>query len=155
VRADERNDFSINTPDAIFESIGQITGALALVVVPLSAVGLIVGGVGVMNIMLMSVTERTKEIGVRRAVGARRRDIVWQFLVEAVTLTALGGLIGIAVGWVISTVVHLLIPSIPSSVPMWAVVTGLGVSVTVGLVFGLWPAVKAARLDPIDALRYE
>jgi putative ABC transport system permease protein len=108
-----------------------------------------------MNIMLMSVTERTKEIGVRRAVGARRKDIIWQFLVEAVTLTALGGLIGIAVGWVISTVVHLLLPSIPSSVPAWAVVTGLAVSVGVGLVFGLWPAVKAARLDPIDALRYE
>jgi putative ABC transport system permease protein len=155
VRVGERSDFSINTPDAIFESIGQITGVLALVVVPLSAVGLIVGGVGVMNIMLMSVTERTKEIGVRRAVGARRKDIVWQFLVEAVTLTALGGLIGIAVGWLISTAVHLLLPSIPSSVPLWAIVTGMGVSVGVGLLFGLWPAVKAARLDPIDALRYE
>jgi putative ABC transport system permease protein len=155
VRVGERNDFSINTPDAIFESIGQITGVLALVVVPLSAVGLIVGGVGVMNIMLMSVTERTKEIGVRRAVGARRKDIIWQFLVEAVTLTALGGLLGIVVGWLISTVVHLAVPSIPSSVPTWAVVTGMAVSIGVGLVFGLWPAVKAARLDPIDALRYE
>jgi putative ABC transport system permease protein len=155
VRSGERNDFSINTPDAIFQSIGQITGVLALVVVPLSAVGLIVGGVGVMNIMLMSVTERTKEIGVRRAVGARRKDIIFQFLVEAITLTALGGLMGIGVGWLISTAVHLAVPSIPSSVPAWAVVTGLGVSVAVGLVFGLWPAVKAARLDPIDALRYE
>lgn len=155
VKVGDKNDFSISTPDAIFSAIGQITGMLALVVVPLSMIGLIVGGVGVMNIMLMSVTERTKEIGVRRAVGARRIDIILQFLIEAVTLTALGGLMGIAVGWIVSTVVHLLMPSIPSSVPLWAVVVGMGVSIAVGLVFGLWPAVKAARLDPIDALRYE
>lgn len=155
LRSDQKNDFSISTPDAIFESIGQITQVLFLIVFPLSSIGLIVGGVGVMNIMLMSVTERTKEIGVRRAVGAKKADIVWQFLTEAVSLTAVGGLIGIFVGWLISTLVNLIFPSIPSSVPAWAVVLGFGVSVAVGLVFGLWPAVKAARLNPIDALRYE
>ncbi len=155
VRADQPSDFSISTPDAIFQTIGSMTSILAMIVVPLSGAGLLVGGVGVMNIMLVSVTERTKEIGVRRAVGAKRSDIVWQFLVEAMSLTGLGGLAGIFVGWLISTLVHLTIPAIPSSVPMWAVVTGFSVSVGIGLVFGLWPAMKAARLDPIDALRYE
>jgi putative ABC transport system permease protein len=155
LRTDQKNDFSISTPDAIFETLGEIMAIIATVVVPLSAISLIVGGVGVMNIMLMSVTERTKEIGVRRAVGARRSDIVWQFLVEAMSLTALGGVIGIFVGWVISTAVHLIFPSVPSSVPAWAVALGFCVSVAIGLIFGLWPALKAARLDPIDALRYE
>jgi putative ABC transport system permease protein len=155
VRAEKPNDFSISTPDAIFETIDQITRVLAMIVVPISGAGLLVGGVGVMNIMLVSVTERTKEIGIRRAVGARRSDIVWQFLIEAMSLTGLGGVAGIFVGWTISTVVHLTVPSIPSSVPLWAVVTGFSVSVGLGLVFGLWPAIKAARLDPIDALRYE
>ena len=155
VRVDKPNDFSISTPDAIFETIDQLTRVLAMIVVPISGAGLLVGGVGVMNIMLVSVTERTKEIGIRRAVGARRSDIVWQFLIEAMSLTGLGGIAGIFVGWVISTVVHLTVPAIPSSVPMWAVATGFSVSVGLGLVFGLWPAVKAARLDPIDALRYE
>ncbi len=155
VRADQPNDFSISTPDAIFQTIGSMTGILAMIVVPLSGAGLLVGGVGVMNIMLVSVTERTKEIGVRRAVGAKRSDIVWQFLIEAMSLTSLGGIAGIFVGWAISTVVHVTIPAIPSSVPLWAVTTGFSVSVAIGLVFGLWPAVKAARLDPIDALRYE
>jgi putative ABC transport system permease protein len=155
VRADQANDFSISTPDAIFQTIGSVTSALGMIVVPLSGAGLLVGGVGVMNIMLVSVTERTKEIGVRRAVGAKRSDIVWQFLVEAMSLTGLGGLFGIFAGWVISTAVHLTVPAIPSSVPLWAVLVGFSVSVGIGLLFGLWPAVKAARLDPIDALRYE
>jgi putative ABC transport system permease protein len=155
VRADQPNDFSISTPDAIFQTIGSLTSILAMIVVPLSGAGLLVGGVGVMNIMLVSVTERTKEIGVRRAVGAKRSDIVWQFLIEAMSLTGLGGIAGIFVGWAISTIVHLTIPAIPSSVPFWAVAIGFSVSVGIGLVFGLWPAVKAARLDPIDALRYE
>jgi putative ABC transport system permease protein len=155
VRVDKPNDFSISTPDAIFETIGSITSYLAVIVVPLSGAGLLVGGVGVMNIMLVSVTERTKEIGVRRAVGARRADIIWQFLIEAMSLTGIGGLMGIFVGWVISTIVHLTIPAIPSSVPAWAVILGFSMSVGIGLVFGLWPAFKAARLDPIEALRYE
>lgn len=155
VRADQKSDFSISTPDAIFETLGQIMGVIAAVVVPLSFISLLVGGVGVMNIMLMSVTERTKEIGVRRAVGARKTDIIWQFLVEAMSLTAIGGVIGIFVGWMISTAVNFLFPSIPSSVPAWSVGLGFGISILIGLVFGLWPAVKAARLDPIEALRYE
>jgi len=155
VRADQPNDFSISTPDAIFQTIGSVTSVLGMIVVPLSGAGLLVGGVGVMNIMLVSVTERTKEIGVRRAVGAKRSDIVWQFLIEAMSLTGLGGIAGIFVGWAISTLVHLTVPAIPSSVPLWAVVVGFTVSVGIGLLFGLWPAVKAARLDPIDALRYE
>jgi putative ABC transport system permease protein len=155
VRVDKPNDFSISTPDAIFETINQITKYLALIVVPLSGAGLLVGGVGVMNIMLVSVTERTKEIGVRRAIGARRSDIIWQFLIEAMSLTGIGGILGIFVGWTISTLVHLLLPAIPSAVPAWAVIVGFSASVAIGLIFGLWPAVKAARLDPIEALRYE
>ena len=114
-----------------------------------------VGGIGVMNIMLVSVTERTKEIGVRRAIGAKKADIIWQFLTEAVTLTGTGGLIGIFVGWLISLVLKMLAPTLPSTIPLWSIVTGIVVSCSVGLFFGIWPAMKAARLDPIEALRYE
>jgi len=109
----------------------------------------------VMNIMLMSVTERTREIGVRKALGARRSDITWQFLLEAMTVTASGGVIGIAGGWLISVTVRALVPNFPSTVPLWSVVAGFAVATSVGLFFGLWPALKAARLDPIAALRYE
>jgi putative ABC transport system permease protein len=108
-----------------------------------------------MNIMLVSVTERTKEIGVRRAIGARKADIIWQFLTEAVTLTAVGGVIGILIGWLVSLGLHQLAPTLPSVIPLWAVLLGFFVSCSVGLIFGLWPAIKAARLDPIEALRYE
>ena len=154
-RVDEANDFSISKPEAIFESFRQMEAILALVVVPISGAGLLVGGVGVMNILLVSVTERTKEIGVRRAIGAKRSDIVAQFLVEAAALTGLGGTVGIGLGWLISAIGRVALPSIPSAVPLWAVVLGFGVSVGTGLVFGMWPAVKAARLDPIAALRFE
>jgi len=115
----------------------------------------LVGGIGVMDIMLVSVTERTREIGIRKAVGARRRDIGWQFLLEAVALTGSGGLIGIALGWFFSFLIRMLVPSLPSTVPLWSVVAGFAVSTGVGLFFGIWPALKAARLDPITALRYE
>jgi len=117
--------------------------------------GLLVGGIGVMNIMLVSVTERTKEIGVRKAIGARRRDIVRQFLFEAMMLTFLGGVLGVLLAVGISQLLMLLIPSMPASIPTWAVVTGLTVSIGVGLIFGVWPARKASKLDPIECLRYE
>jgi putative ABC transport system permease protein len=155
VASNKPNDFGVSTPGSIFEAISQVASVATMIVFPLSAAGLLVGGIGVMNIMLVSVTERTKEIGVRRAIGARRSDIIWQFLTEAVTLTAVGGVIGIFVGWMISLVLKQLAPALPSVIPLWAVLLGFGVSCSVGLIFGMWPAVKAARLDPIDALRYE
>jgi putative ABC transport system permease protein len=155
VPADKPNDFGVSTPGSIFEAISQVASIATMIVFPLSAAGLLVGGIGVMNIMLVSVTERTKEIGVRRAVGARKSDIIWQFLTEAVTLTGVGGVIGIFVGWVVSLLLKKLAPALPSVIPLWAVILGFGVSCSVGLIFGMWPAMKAARLDPIEALRYE
>jgi putative ABC transport system permease protein len=128
---------------------------VALVMVVLSSIGLLVGGIGVMNIMLVSVTERTREIGVRKAIGARRRDIVIQFLTEAVVLTGLGGFLGMFLGWLMSGATRLILPSLPTAVPWWAAALGVAVSVGVGLFFGIWPASKAARLDPVVALRYE
>ncbi|PYT02939.1 MAG: hypothetical protein DMF60_19870 [Acidobacteria bacterium] len=152
---DKPNDFGISTPGSIFEVLAQFAQVASVIVFPLSAAGLLVGGIGVMNIMLVSVTERTKEIGVRRAIGARKSDIIWQFLTEAITLTAVGGVIGIFAGWVISLALRQLAPTLPSVIPLWAVVLGFVVSCSVGLIFGMWPAMKAARLDPIEALRYE
>src|ERR1035437_2732980 len=149
------DDFAISTPDQIIQQFDRITGLIGLVAIAISALGLLVGGIGVMNIMLVSVTERTREIGVRKAVGARRRDIIGQFLVEAMTLTGAGGLLGIAISILITMLVGALVPSLPSVVPAWALVTGFTVSVAIGVFFGVWPAVKAARLDPVEALRYE
>jgi putative ABC transport system permease protein len=151
----EEDDFTLNTPEQIIKQFNQITGVIGLVAIAISSLGLLVGGVGVMNIMLMSVTERTREIGTRKAIGARRRDIVGQFLVEAVTLTGLGGIIGLGMAVAITYALGKLVPSIPSTVPVWAVLAGIGTSVAVGVFFGVWPAMKAARLDPVEALRYE
>jgi putative ABC transport system permease protein len=120
----------------------------------IAAIALVVGGVGVMNIMLVSVTERTKEIGLRKAVGALRRDISLQFLTEAMTLTALGGTVGVALGLLTAVVVRNVSP-LATATPLWSILLGLGVSISIGLFFGLYPAIKAARLDPIEALRYE
>jgi putative ABC transport system permease protein len=149
------DDFSISTPDQIIQQFDRITGLIGLVAIAISGLGLLVGGIGVMNIMLMSVTERTREIGVRKALGARRRDIISQFLVEATTLTGLGGVLGILIAVAITMLLGALVPALPSKVPAWALITGFSMSVGVGVFFGVWPAVKAARLDPVEALRYE
>jgi putative ABC transport system permease protein len=127
---------------------------VALAAIVLSSVGLLIGGVGVMNIMLVSVTERTREIGVRKAIGARRGDITWQFLLEAMALTGAGGMVAVILvnGLVLLVRVTL---DWPGSVPAWAIAAGLIVSIGVGLFFGVWPATKAAKLDPVEALRYE
>ena len=149
------DDFALSTAEQMVGDFRQITSMVAIVMVVLSSVGLLVGGIGVMNIMLVSVTERTKEIGIRKANGARKSDIVLQFLLEAVVLTALGGLAGILFGWAISLISRLIFTSLPTSVPLWAAALGIIVSAGTGLFFGIWPASKAARLDPVEALRYE
>jgi putative ABC transport system permease protein len=146
------DNFGISTSDQIISQFGAITGGVFALMVAISSVGLLIGGIGVMNIMLVSVTERTREIGVRKAMGARRRDIIVQFLIEAATLTGLGGLLGIIGGCAIALLIQMIMPTY---IPVWAPVVGFVVSVGLGLTFGLWPAWKAARLDPIEALRYE
>ena len=152
---DKPDNFALSTAEQMVSDFRQITAVTFLVMVVLSSIGLLVGGIGVMNIMLVSVTERTYEIGIRKALGARRADILIQFLIEAASLTGLGGLVGIAFGWLISLIARLVWESLPASVPMWAAATGIVMSVSVGLFFGIWPANKAARLDPVVALRYE
>jgi putative ABC transport system permease protein len=150
---DKPNSFEITTPSGFLESFNKMLATVALVVIPIVSVALLVGGIGVMNIMLVSVTERTKEIGVRRAIGARRADIILQFLLEASMLTGLGGVVGVIVGFLISLLLNAL--RMPSQVPLIWVFVGFSVSVAIGLIAGLYPAFKASRLDPIEALRYE
>jgi putative ABC transport system permease protein len=149
------DNFVVSTADQMVEDFRSVTAMVTIVMVVLSSIGLLVGGIGVMNIMLVSVTERTREIGVRKAIGARRRDITFQFLTEAVVLTGLGGIAGMMVGYTISLASHLAFPNLPTTVPLWAAGLGIVVSVGIGLFFGIWPASKAARLDPVEALRYE
>ncbi len=155
VPSNKPDDFSISTSDQLVEEFHSVTAIVALVMVVMSSIGLLVGGIGVMNIMLVSVTERTREIGIRKAIGAKRANIVLQFLTEAVVLTGLGGLIGMSIGWLISFACRMIYPALPTAVPWWAAVLGVVVSVAIGLFFGIWPANKAARLDPVVALRYE
>jgi putative ABC transport system permease protein len=146
------DSFGMQTSESLLDTFRSITAGVAIGMVVISSVGLMVGGIGVMNIMLVSVTERTREIGVRKAIGARRADILWQFLIEAMTLTGMGGLIGLLIGWATTLLINIFVPSY---VPLWAPVGGFVASVGIGLIFGLWPAWKAARLDPIESLRYE
>jgi putative ABC transport system permease protein len=155
VKFGDNNNFDIKTADKFIQQFDSIFAMVGLIAIAISCLGLLVGGIGVMNIMLVSVTERTKEIGIRKAIGARRRDIVRQFLFEAMTLTFAGGALGVGIAVGISKIIMLLVPELPASIPTWAVVTGLSVSVGVGLIFGVWPARKASRLDPIECLRYE
>jgi putative ABC transport system permease protein len=155
VKFEAPNNFDIKTADKFIQQFDSIFAMIGLVAIAISCLGLLVGGIGVMNIMLVTVTERTKEIGVRKALGARRRDIVRQFLFEAMTLTFLGGILGVVIAVGISRLIMLLIPALPASIPAWAVISGLTVSIGVGLLFGVWPARKASRLDPIECLRYE
>jgi len=155
LKRDDPDDFAISTPDQIIQQFDKITGLIGLIAIAISALGLLVGGIGVMNIMLVSVTERTREIGVRKAIGARRMDIIGQFLAEAMALTGVGGMLGIIFAVLITMLIGALVPALPASVPSWAIITAFSVSVAVGLFFGVWPAVKAARLDPVEALRYE
>ncbi len=149
-----KDSFSIETAQQQVEEFHNIVGMVAVATVVLSSIGLLIGGVGVMNIMLVSVTERTREIGIRKAIGARRGDITWQFLLEAMALTGAGGVIALLLVNGLVLLVHVTL-SWPGSVPVWAAVTGEVVSIIIGLIFGVWPAMKAAKLDPVEALRYE
>src|SRR4029079_4641704 len=146
------NNFAMETAASLIEQFNSITFMIALFMFVISSVGLMIGGIGVMNIMLVSVTERTREIGIRKAIGAKQSDILLQFLIEAATLTGFGGLVGLLIGWLLTLLVKLIMPSY---VPWWAPVAGFFASVGIGIVFGLWPAWKAAKLDPIESLRYE
>jgi putative ABC transport system permease protein len=155
VKHEEKSNFDLKTADAFIAQFDGIIGGVGAAAIAISMLGLLVGGIGVMNIMLVSVTERTKEIGIRKAIGATKRAIVFQFLLEAMTLTAIGGLIGVVLAVGISNLVMIFVPSLPATVEMWMIVTSLAVSVGIGLIFGVLPARKASKLDPIECLRYE
>jgi putative ABC transport system permease protein len=154
LRPAQESNFDIITSDKLLETWNKVTGVFFLVMTVLSAVGLMVGGVGVIAIMMISVTERTREIGVRKALGATRREILWQFLVEASTLTLIGGMVGMVLGGAIAFGVSKFTP-LPTTVPIWAIVAALAAAAFTGIVFGIYPAARAARLDPVEALRYE
>jgi putative ABC transport system permease protein len=155
VPPDKDDDFAISTQDTFTDLWRQISGGIFTVMLAISSIALVVGGVGVMNIMLVSVTERTREIGVRKAIGATQRNILLQFLFEAMVLTAVGGLLGIFVGWAIAVIIRTAAPSLPASVSLFWVGVGFATAVGTGMIFGLYPAYRAAILSPIEALRYE
>ncbi len=154
LKLDEPNDFDVITQDALLRTWEQISQAVLLALVVISSIALMVGGIGVMAIMMISVTERTREIGVRKALGARRQEVLFQFLSEAAVLTVVGGLLGIALGSAIGVSINLL-TGFPISLPWWSFAIGVGFSASVGIIFGMVPAVRASKLDPIEALRYE
>ena len=154
LKLDQPDDFDLFTQDSILKLYERISQAILFALVVISSIALMVGGIGVMAIMSISVTERTREIGVRKALGARRVEILFQFLMEAAFLTSLGGVLGIALGSGIGGLIH-LVSGFPVSMPWWSFAIGLGFSASVGIFFGLYPAFKASRLDPIEALRYE
>jgi len=155
LRYDEDNDFGLNTQQMIMSALQGITSTLWIVMIGIAAISLVVGGIGIMNIMLVSVAERTREIGIRKAVGARDQDILLQFLLESVLLAMLGGLIGILIGLGIASLVSALVPFLNAASPWWTIVLGFGFSAAVGIFFGIYPAQKAAKLNPIQAIRYE
>jgi putative ABC transport system permease protein len=155
-RHNNRPDFTVDSQSRILETLGRIMLAIGGLLAGIAGLALLVGGIGIMNIMLVSVTERTREIGIRKAVGAKRRDILFQFLTEAMTLSGLGGLLGVAIGYGSAAVVAAVAKeNLPASVPLWASILAFGFSCGIGLASGVYPAFRAARLDPIQALRYE
>ena len=154
MRFDQENDFALNTQQMIVTAYKQLTTGIFLAMIGIASLALLVGGIGIMNIMLVSVLERIREIGIRMAVGARRKDILRQFLIEALVLTLIGGFIGVFLGFGLAKIISLLTP-LPSSMPLWSVALAVGFSLLTGLFFGIYPASRASRLDPIEALRYE
>jgi putative ABC transport system permease protein len=156
LKATEPDDFRVQTPEQLTESFNAVINTITAVSAGIVSISLLVGGIGIMNIMLVSVTERTREIGILKALGATRQDILMQFLIEALTLCMIGGLVGIGIGYGLGALVATLLPGFPAAhVPLWAVGLSFGFCAAVGVVFGIVPAAKAAQLDPIDALRYE
>lgn len=154
LRPGEPNDFVVMRSEMMMQAFNNLTGVFFAVMIALSSIGLMVGGIGVIAIMMISVTERTREIGIRKAIGATRQEILWQFLIEASTVTVVGGVIGMICGGAVAFIVQAITP-IPASVPVWAIAAALGMALVAGVLFGLWPAWRASRLDPVAALRYE